>query len=218
MVKRSKYEEHMERMLSELGNLHQKIDQSEKEASRARQEASRERQELHQQINVQNQKIDLLVQENKELKLTIAQQAQIISEQSLKIVQLETRLGTIEERLNAIDKHLSTIAPLFRDFLSKKESILLDPEYRNIRDAEDQGSFSSAHEILKQTDQYENLLHEYKNAHGAASSFGKRLKDFYTQVLGYNPRVSYKKHLYWPEPELVLTDCVVNSFKKLMLS
>jgi hypothetical protein len=124
-------------------------------------------------VESQQAQINALFQENKELR---------------------HRLDSIDARLDLLDKQMKHLAPLVRELLEKEDSVLLTPEYREIRDSIDKSEFSSTTDIIiiQGLDQK-----RYKSLHGMSSALGRSLVGFYQIVLGFKPRVIKGKAGFW---------------------
>ena len=132
-----------------------------------------------------------------------------VQEQGIIIKELTAKVATLEARVDLICKQLGNIAPLLRHLLESDNSLLLDPDYKEeLRDTLDAMEFYSANDIVTSLPEYEEILGNYKNAHGLASGFGKALSGFYSQVLGYKPRTIKYKAGYHMEIEKPIYDCV----------
>jgi len=152
----------------------------------------------------------------KELTTKVQEQGIIIQELTAKVATLAAKIETLaakvetlEAKVEIICNQLKTIAPLFRHPLESDNSLLLDPDYKEeLRDTLDEIEFHSANDIVTSLPEYEEILGNYKNAHGLASGSGKALSGFYVQVLGYKPRKIQYKAGYHKDIEKPIYDCV----------
>lgn len=157
--------------------------------------------------------------------ITIADQSATIAEQSIRIEKqnqqiaqllsrievlegenqiLKHRLSTIEERLSVLDHQMSNLAPTIRDILTGDHDILLDKDYRIIRDNESKTSFSSSRDIIVNREL--NTSHYPTGLRGASQEIGKSLAKFYRLVLNYSPRLITGRNMYWVETESPIID------------
>ncbi len=80
------------------------------------------------------------------------------------------------------------IAPTVRYLLEKDESVLLQSDYRDIRDSEEASDIINIHNLD---------FSQYKSRHGMSCKLGRSLAEFYRVVLGYSPRQIKGRSGYW---------------------
>jgi hypothetical protein len=157
-------------------------------------------------IELQSRKVDAL--SNQVILLT-----KRVEELEAENAVLKSRVDKIEERLQLLDKQLKVIAPLVRHLVEAEGSLLLDPNYLELRDSEPIDAFTPVREIVKIN--YLDLS-QYKTESGGVSAVGKRLADLYHHVLGYTPRKSKGSYTYWLDTEYPIVEATVRLYNSLM--
>jgi len=132
-----------------------------------------------------------------------------------KLVTVESKLAQLEERFDLLDRNLSVIAPFIRAILCDQASILTDPDYfTELRDTEDESSFTPAVDILKAQPEFDDWSAKYDGqVKGLTIGFGQRLSAFYQNVTSNTPRKFERRFKYWLEAESVIVENVLRLFR-----
>ncbi len=181
-------------------------------------------------IEAQNIKIEAQTKTIEAQNIKIEAQTKTIEAQKIKIDDLMSRIETleaenlvlkqrltkIEDRLALLDHQLANLAPTVRSLLEDEHNILLDQDYRLIRDNEPADVFSSSRDLIVSnnldTSSYPTGLQ------GASQEIGKSLAKFYRLVLGYSPRLIKSRNMYWSDIENPVIDPHVRLSKSLNLA
>jgi hypothetical protein len=158
--------------------------------------------------NIETQSVQIKNLENQVIRLT-----KRVEELEAENAVLKSRVDKIEERLQLLDGQLKVIAPLVRHLVEAEGSLLLDPNYLELRDSEPIDAFTPVREIVKTNDLD---LSQYKTESGGVSAVGKRLADLYYHVLGYTPRKSKGSYTYWLDTEHPIVETTVRLYNSLM--
>jgi regulator of replication initiation timing len=177
-------------------------------------------------IQAQSKDIQILKTENAQLKHQVNHlmntvsnlqvQVEFLTQENSRLVlenqKMSNRLDSIEARLELLDKQMAHLAPTVRYLLEQQDSVLLSPDYRDIRDSIETEEFSSTTDIIV----IQNLDQtRYKSLHGMSSALGRSLVGFYQIVLGYKPRFIKGKAGYWLLEESPVIDPGLSLAKSL---
>ena len=185
---------------------------------------------LKETIEVQSKKIDaqafqLQAQtvEINNLKGIIAHQQKEIEQLRIQNAAIAQRLDSIEDRLDLIDKTLRGIAPFVRAMLEADPNcLLLDPEWKTLRDSEPVEFFGKTIEIAAEKVELKPLFDKVetgeKTLQGLATSLGKKTAGFYHTILAYKPRKKGSSSIYHKKEEGVIVDNALRVARDILLA